>query len=38
MAVTVEDRPGASFEQTLLDIHQVEGVISATLVYQHSEP
>lgn len=38
LAVTVEDRPGLSFEQTLLDIHRVEGVLSATLVYQYSEP
>ena len=37
LVVTVEDRPGASFEKTLLDIHQVEGVLSATLGYQYSD-
>ena len=37
LAVVVEDRPGVSFEKTLLDVHQVEGVLSATLIYQHSE-
>lgn len=37
LAVTLEDRPGASFEKTLLDIHLVEGVLSATLVYQYSD-
>ncbi len=38
LAITVEDRPGVSFEKTLLDIHLVEGVLSATLVYQYSDP
>ena len=37
LAVTVEDRPGVSFEKTLIDVHCVEGVIAATLIYQHSE-
>lgn len=37
LVITVEDRPGASFEQTLLAIHQVEGVLCATLVYQYSD-
>lgn len=37
LAVTLEDRPGVSFEKTLLDIHLVEGVLSATLVYQYSD-
>ncbi len=37
MVVTVEDGDGWSVEDSLLKVHQVEGVVSATLVYQYSD-
>ena len=37
MVLTVEDGSGWSTEESLLKVHQVEGVISASLVYQFND-
>ena len=35
--VTVEDDGYKETSDTVLNLHQIKGVLSATLVYQHSE-
>lgn len=35
--VTVEDEGYKETSDTVLGLHQIKGVLSATLVYQHSE-
>ena len=37
MVLTVEDGAGWSTEDSLLKVHTVEGIVSATLVYQYSD-
>jgi nitrate reductase NapD len=37
MVLTVEDGAGWSTEESLLKVHQVEGVVSASLVYQFND-
>jgi len=37
MVLTVEDGTGWSTEESLLKVHQVEGVVSASLVYQFND-
>ena len=37
MVVVVEDGPDWSTEASLLQVHTIEGVVSATLVYQYSD-
>ena len=37
LVVTVEDDGYKETSDTVLNLHQIKGVLSATLVYQHSE-
>jgi len=37
MVLTVEDGAGWSTEESLLKVHQVEGLLSASLVYQFND-
>jgi len=36
--VTVEDAGGARASDTIVALHRIEGVLSAAMIYQHSEP
>jgi len=38
LVVTIEDHPGRSCIETISQLHAIPGVLSASLVYQHSEP
>jgi nitrate reductase NapD len=35
--VTVEDVPGASVADTVMQLHRLDGVLSAAMVYQYSD-
>ncbi len=37
LVVTVEECPGVCMADSLVHVHNVEGVLSASLVYQHFE-
>lgn len=37
LVVTVEDVPGRSTADTLIEVHQTEGVVAATLAYEYCD-
>ncbi|MDH4320892.1 MAG: chaperone NapD [Desulfobulbaceae bacterium] len=37
LVVTIEDHVEASVADTLVNLYKVEGVLSAAMIYQHSE-
>jgi nitrate reductase NapD len=37
LVVTVEDVPGRSTADTLIEVHQTEGVVAATLAYAYCD-
>ncbi|MDH5297458.1 MAG: chaperone NapD [Desulfobulbaceae bacterium] len=37
LVVTIEDHPDAFVSDTLMSLYQLDGVLAAAMVYQHSE-